>query len=81
MKHLLILIFTLLIFQISIAQVATIQDPDGWTNVRKEPNLQSEVIHKVFTNEVFWYDFEANDKGKEWIPIYLPKNEFSLGKS
>lgn len=67
--------------QISFGQVATIQDPDGWTNVRKAPDGKSEVIHKVYENEVFWYDFEPTDKEQEWISIYIPKNNYSLGKS
>lgn len=75
------LIVTLLTFQFAIGQVAIIQDSDGWTNVRKAPNEQSEVIHKIYENEVFWYDAETIDKGKDWISIYIPKNDFCLGKS
>ena len=81
MKHLLIIILTISIFQTSIGQVATIQDPDGWTNIRLKPSIQSEVIHKVYESEVFWYDYEDEDDGQEWIRVYLPKNDYSLGKS
>ncbi|WP_461633501.1 hypothetical protein [Labilibaculum euxinus] len=68
-------------FQIAFGQVATIKDPDGWTNVRKLPDSKSEIIHKVFQNEVFWYDYESTDKLQDWVLISIPKNDFSLGMS
>lgn len=67
--------------QISFGQVATIQDSDGWTNVRNSPDGKSEIIQRVYENEVFWYDYEETEKEKEWISIYIPKNDYSLGKS
>lgn len=81
MKIVLSIILTVLTFQISFGQVATIQDPDGWTNVRKSPDGKSEIIQIVYENEAFWYDFEESDQEQEWISIYLPKNDYSLGKS
>lgn len=81
MKTVLTFILTILTIQISFGQVAIIQDPDGWTNVRKAPDGQSEIIHKVNENEVFWYDHEMTDKEQDWISIYIPKNDFCLGKS
>lgn len=42
---------------------ALIQDEDGYTNVRSQPNAQSTVIEKVFDNELF-YTFEQ--KGNWW---------------
>lgn len=61
------------------AQLAIIDDPDGYTNVRFEPNGQSEVIHKINLSEVFWYDRDNNDEFQDWIRVYVPKNKFSLG--
>lgn len=81
MKIVLTFILTVLTFQISFGQVATIQDLDGWTNVRKAPDGQSEIIHRVYENEAFWYDYETTDKEQDWISIYIPKNDFCLGKS
>lgn len=81
MKIAVTFILTVLTFQIAVGQVATIQDPDGWTKVRKAPDRQSEIIHKVYENEVFWYDYEPTDQEQEWISIYIPKNNYSLGKS
>ena len=66
-------------YQISIGQVATIRDTDGWTNVRKLPDGKSEVIYKVYENEVFWYDSVREEKEQGWILIFIPKNVYSLG--
>lgn len=81
MRFPLTIILTVLTFQCTIGQVATIQDPDGWTNVRKAPNGQSEITHKIYENEVFWYKHEATGEFQDWISIYIPKNDFCLGKS
>ncbi len=81
MKIVLTIILTVLTIQISFGQVATIQDTDGWTNVRKSPDGKSEIIQRVYENEVFWYDYEEADQEQEWISIYLPKNDYSLEKS
>lgn len=62
-------------------QVAIIQDPDGWTNVRKAPDGKSEVILKVYENQVFWFDYEEVDQEQDWISVYIPKNNYSLDKS
>jgi hypothetical protein len=59
--------------------VATVQDPDGWTNVRKARSSQSDVVHKIYENEVFWYDYEQNDKEQNWIIVHIPINDYSLG--
>lgn len=42
---------------------AVIQDKDGYSNVRAQPNGKSEVIEKLFENDVF-YTFEQ--KGNWW---------------
>lgn len=81
MKIVQTIILTVLTIQISFGQVATIQDPDGWTNVRNAPDGKSEIIQKVYENEVFWYDYEETDQEQEWISIYIPKNDYSLEKS
>ena len=81
MKIILTLILTFLSIQITFGQVATIQDPDGWTNVRKAPDVKSEIILKIYENEVFWYDYEKTDQEQEWISIYIQKNNYCLEKS
>lgn len=60
--------------------VAIIQDPDGWTNVRKSPDIEATVIHKVYENEVFFYYDKGEDSTHpDWIKVYLPANIFSMG--
>lgn len=81
MKIVFTIILIVLTYQISFGQVATIQDPDGWTNVRKAPDGNSEIILKVYENEVFWYGYEKTDKEQDWISVYIPKNDYCLGKS
>ena len=70
---------TALLFFCSIAhaQVAIIQDKDGYTNVRKAPNGQAKVIHKIYENEVFWYQDDSNDTS-DWVTVYIPKEDFSI---
>ena len=81
MKKLAVIIISSFFLQVTIGQVATIQDPDGWTNVREKPDNESDIIHKVYENEVFWYDYESTDREQDWISIYILKNDFSLEKS
>ena len=81
MKNLILLIALLLSSVIATAQVAIIQDKDGYTNVREKPNGQSPIIHKLYSNEAFWYDYnEGHDTG-EWIPVFIPKNAFSFNST
>ena len=81
MKNLILVGFLLFITTVSFGQVATIKDKDGWTNVRLKPDGNSEIIYKVYENDVFSYDFESTDEIQDWISIYIPKNKFSLGES
>ncbi len=76
MKSFLTIILSVLTFQISFGQVATIQDSDGWTNVRKESNGQSEIIYRINEGELFWFDFEFESNNTDWIEIYIPKDKF-----
>lgn len=78
MKNLILLILLLLTAAMATAQVAIIQDKDGYTNVREKPNGQSQVIHKLYSNEVFWYDYDEGRDTGEWVPVYIPKNSFSF---
>lgn len=56
--------------------MALISDPDGWTNLRKGPEVTSEVILKIAEGEIFWYNQE-NTSG-DWVEVYYPKNKYSL---
>lgn len=64
---------------------ARINDPDGFTNVRKYPSTKSKIIYKILKNEVFqveelpeskgWYMvFKYNEYYGGWIRKSLVKN-------
>lgn len=78
---LLLALLTILVCQTTTGQVATIQDKDGWTNVRKSPGRQSEIIQKIHENQVFLYNPDVSEEMQDWVSVYIPKNNFSLGKS
>ncbi len=50
---------------------AVIDDPDGFTNVRVEPNAKSAVVAKVKRGEVFTFTFEVSSQGAEWCAVTL----------
>lgn len=80
MKNIIFLVFVLA--STLFCQIAIIQDKDGYTNVRFAPNVNSKIIHKVYENEVFFYDsdvFQNTDQEVDWVKVYIPKNDFSLG--
>ena len=58
------------------SQLAVIEDPDGFTNVRQEPNGNSKIIYKLLESEIFSY-FEGNSKNG-WIEVSISKNKFDL---
>ncbi|MEL6629256.1 MAG: hypothetical protein AAFQ92_27305 [Bacteroidota bacterium] len=76
MKVPLLITLAFMAFQISLAQVATIKDPDGWTNVRSAPNRTADIIHKVYENDVFWYYIENSDQ--DWVQVYIPKDDYCM---
>ena len=56
MKNLVLFLF--LVANISLAQqryIGQINDPDGYTNIRKSPNSKAEIIGKLLKNEYFFY--------------------------
>ncbi|MDX1445722.1 hypothetical protein [Lishizhenia sp.] len=75
------LFFPLLFSSFLFSQMAIVKDKDGWTNLRKSANAHSEIIYKVYENEVFWLGYNVTDsmlKHQEWIPVLIPKNKFSF---
>ena len=62
MKNLLLFLF--LVANISLAQqryIGQINDPDGYTNIRKSPNSKAEIIGKLLKNEYFFYTENPSD--------------------
>ena len=72
----LILVFftTLSIF----GHVGLINDKDGFTNVRKGPSSNSEIIYKLNDWEVFIIDIEYLDLDSSCIKIWIKKNKYSI---
>lgn len=75
--RLLLLIPFLISFQFLVSQVATVQDPDGWTNVRSEATLDSEVIYRVKEGYLFWTEYEIVDENAEWLLVFIPLDKFT----
>jgi hypothetical protein len=53
-------------------------DPDGYTNIRKEPNSKSEIVGKVCQYQVFVFTVECDDDlsnydTSNWIPVSTNK--------
>lgn len=46
---------------------AVINDPDGYTNVRSAPNLNSDIVKEVYDGEVFYYEPSPD---AQWVIIY-----------
>ena len=81
MKKLTLLIFYFFLHHSLHSQVAIIQDKDGYTNVRKEAGVHSEVIYQLKDNEVFFYyeqSFDENVDDSKWVYVMIPRNKFSI---
>ena len=74
--QLILLLAFALTTHLSTAQIATIIDADGWTNVRKEANNNSEVIYKVREGQLFWYDFEFDFQNSTWVEVIIPEDKY-----
>lgn len=81
MKTINLILTLIVIASSSFGQVAVIKDKDGYTNVRKEANGESEVIYKILDNEVFWFDYEVGYFENEWVEVFIPKNKFSFSST
>ena len=80
-KKLLATYLGLLFSLFGMCQMAIVTDPDGWTNVRQEPDVNAKVLREVNVGEFFfWYDFQLLEADSNWIPIYFSRNKFTLGQ-
>jgi len=76
MKKIITLIISL-ILTCSYSQIGIIKDKDGFTNVRKSTEKNSEIVYKLKENEAFWY----HDYGEEWIEVFIPQDKFCIDAS
>ncbi|WP_018342325.1 SH3 domain-containing protein [Cytophaga aurantiaca] len=72
MKQFLLLVIFCLTALGTQAQLAVIQDPDGYVNVRSKPDISGEVIMKLTTADIF-YCFEEEGQN-DWYPIDVYQN-------
>ena len=66
-SFLFVLLMTLLATSV-FGEVGVINDPDGYTNVRKEKSTSSPVVSKIFKGEVFSYQ---PVKGDKWYSVII----------
>jgi hypothetical protein len=78
MKNFLIIISILFFCNLNYGQIAVIKDVDGFTNVRKLPEIDSEIIYKLKDSEVFSYQETENEAESNWITVYISKNKYQL---
>lgn len=79
MKYLKLLIFLFAFNQLSAQKIGIINDPDGYTNIRRSNGASFEVVGKIEEAEQFRYfpDTEPNWWDIETIPYYrTPLNGF-----
>ena len=74
-------ILSLLLIAVSAkAQLAVINDLDGFVNVREAGNINSKIVRKINTDCIVLYDGESDDN--EWKNIfYSPENTMIFSKS
>jgi len=71
------LLFGLLIFSTLKVQgqLAIINDPDNFTNVRKDKSVTSKVVGRLYKDDVFLYSFDKEDD--QWVGIFYTKADSS----
>ncbi len=58
---------------LKLLRVGVINDPDGFTYVREKPNINSKIITKFLTNEIFMYTPIGDS---EWWPVTITNSPF-----
>ncbi len=68
---------TLMLFSYTAkSQLAIIDDPDGFVNVRKERSPGAKIVDKLYTGQVFLF-YTENDKDK-WIYVDFDNNNLKF---
>jgi hypothetical protein len=78
MKLLSLLTILLFVGLNSFSQLAIINDPDGYTNIRKAKSITSKIIGKVYNDDIF--SVAQDEKNDEWWGIFFTsKNAYIQG--
>jgi hypothetical protein len=59
--------FSIICFVANAQRFAAIHDKDGFVNVRKSPDIKSQIVGKIYNDWVVSYD---KDVKSDWIKIY-----------
>jgi len=81
MRPLIICCFFMVLGMFAKAQsFAIINDKDGFVNVRKEPNVKSAIVGKLYVDDIFGVDEDDNVDVKklEWLKIYKQDEHHGL---
>ncbi|MCE7990539.1 MAG: hypothetical protein HEP71_01110 [Roseivirga sp.] len=68
MKYLITFLLLLATFT-SAAQLAIIQDKDGYTNVRADSSLKSDVLFRLIHGQVFYDNYDSPIPNPDWRPV------------
>lgn len=60
----------------SVRRAAVISDPDGYTNVRQQPNTNSAIVTAVYDGEVFYFE---RISGSKWVSVYKTPSSPRIG--
>ncbi|HEX8574693.1 MAG TPA: hypothetical protein VF677_00210 [Flavobacterium sp.] len=76
------LLFIIILFpKTSNAQLCICYDSDGYTNIRKKPDIKSEVIGKIVEGQVFAIAYiQEENKSTDWIAVNFPVSNNPKGK-
>ena len=76
MRNMGILLLFLILSTSSVSQpLAIINDPDGYTNVRKGPGSNFEIVSKIYDNEIFVTDGQIDG----WFLVYKISDSYLEG--
>lgn len=67
------ILFALAFSQLVNAQFMEIEDPDGFVNIREEPNAKSKIIGKAISKDLV-YHLESDENHGNWVPIIYNQN-------
>ena len=77
-RKLIVFLVCLIAWQFAIAQLAIIEDVDGYVNVRESSSVNSNIVYRLNSNEVFYYDEENYLESNEWLAVSINKNKLSI---
>lgn len=60
------------LMDVEYGQKATINDPDGYTNVRLKPSKDADIVTRIYDGEVFLFE-PYNDK---WVKVFDEEGRF-----